>query len=191
MKLAADSVSFRIRTPRRRFRSLNVNDESFARTAELDRFYERVEKAVTRISAIHRDRLKCRRGCANCCVDGISVFEVEAENIRSRHHELLTTEKPHADGACAFLDESNSCRIYADRPYVCRTQGLPLRWIEEDFDETVEYRDICELNETDVGIVELAARDCWTIGPFEEELALLQGPEPVRVALRSLFASEE
>jgi Fe-S-cluster containining protein len=170
---------------------LNINEKSLAGTAVLDRFYERVDKAVIRISAIHRDRLKCGLGCANCCVDGISVFEIEAENIRSRHQDLLTTEKPHANGACAFLDQSKSCRIYADRPYVCRTQGLPLRWIEEDFDEMVEYRDICELNETNVGIVELDARDCWTIGPFEEQLALLQGPEPVRVALRDLFVDEE
>ena len=33
------------------------------------------------------------------------------------------------EGACAFLDGEGGCRVYPDRPYVCRTQGLPLRWI--------------------------------------------------------------
>ncbi|MBK7707050.1 MAG: hypothetical protein IPJ30_15135 [Acidobacteria bacterium] len=53
---------------------------------------------------------------------------------------------PHTRGACAFLDQ-DACRIYPDRPYVHRTQGLPLRWIEDDLEEAFKYRDICPLNE--------------------------------------------
>lgn len=141
----------------------------------------------------HAERLRCGRGCADCCVDGITVFEVEAERIRERHGELLAAGTPHAAGKCAFLDGEGACRIYADRPYVCRTQGYPLRWIEDpDADPGVERRDICPLNETDEPITELDAEDCWTLGPHEARLAQLQhardGGQLRRVALRNLFA---
>ena len=79
-----------------------------------------------------------------------------------------------------FLGSEGECRIYAIRPYVCRTQGLPLRWIEDDID----YRDICELN--DVPVETLEPEACWTIGEFEERLARMQG-DGKRVALRDLF----
>jgi hypothetical protein len=93
------------------------------------------------------------------------------------------------------------------RPYVCRTQGLPLRWIEEPDPTTtaidpksvahgpVELRDICPLNETDVPITSLASEECWTLGPVEDRLAAIQlasDPEQTaasRVSLRSLFAT--
>jgi Fe-S-cluster containining protein len=107
---------------------------------------------------------------------------VEAAVIRENHGALLEHESPHPPGACAFLDESGACRIYADRPYVCRTQGLPLRWMEDDH----EARDVCALNLMNRDLAELPAAACWTIGPVENKLAELQ-PDRRRVALRELF----
>ena len=157
----------------------------------------RTELAVEtrRLDVLHAERLQCRRGCSSCCVDELTVFAVEAEPIRQRYAELLEHGVPHAEGACAFLDEQSGCRIYAERPYVCRTQGLPLRWLEEvdDGDDgepaIVERRDICPLNEAGEDIVELDEDACWTLGPFEEQLARLEGAGPERVALRDLFAA--
>ena len=97
----------------------------------LAQLYHEVDEAARRLEAVHADRLQCRRGCSSCCVDTLTVFEVEAENIRRHQGELLRAETPHAAGACAFLGETGACRIYEHRPYVCRTQGLPLRWIAE------------------------------------------------------------
>lgn len=132
-----------------------------------------------------------------CCVDELTVFEVEAQNIRQSHLNLLQTAVPHALGACAFLDPDGACRIYEDRPYVCRTQGLPLRWLEEEASgDFVELRDICPLNdEGDVEpIEELPEDECWSIGPTEERLAKLQlqfGQGKLsRIPLRSLFQRE-
>jgi phosphoglycolate phosphatase len=121
------------------------------------------------------------------------VFAVEAEQIRRHHAGLLATAAPHPEGACAFLDSAGSCRIYDRRPYVCRTQGLPLRWIEEPPGEaSVEYRDICPLNEAGPAIETLPEESCWTIGPVEGRLATLQarrgGGLLRRIPLRSLFA---
>ncbi len=97
---------------------------------------------------------------------------------------------------CAFLDAEGGCRIYAERPYVCRTQGLPLRWLEPQGDLTVELRDICPLNDQDLEldpIESLNAEVCWTIGPFEDRLAALQVSSPgsaQRTFLRDLFVTK-
>jgi hypothetical protein len=122
----------------------------------------------------------------------LTVFDVEAEPIRRQYAELLANGAPHEEGACAFLDAEGSCRIYAERPHVCRTQGLPLRWTEERDGDVVELRDICPLNDPGEPIVELAPDDCWSIGPVEERLARLElaNPEPkARVRLRDLFVA--
>lgn len=145
------------------------------------------------LHARHAARLQCRRGCAGCCVDELTVFEVEAERIRARAPEVLR-EAPHPPGACAFLDAAGACRIYAHRPYVCRTQGLPLRWV--DFEAPagpVERRDVCPLNEAGPPLETLAPADCWELGPTEARLAALQaerdGGALRRVRLRDLFVA--
>ena len=150
-----------------------------------------------RLHVLHAPRLACRRGCTSCCVDGLTVFDVEAEPIRRRHAELLATGAPHAEGACAFLDADGACRIYEERPYVCRTQGLPLRWIEERDGQEVELRDICPLNEAGPPVEDLPESDCWTLGPVEERLARLQLEADAsretasnRTALRALFVKK-
>ncbi len=163
-------------------------------------FHREVDERAQAVAEQHRGRLQCRRGCSGCCVDGLTVFEVEAAQIRARHGELLANGVPRPPGACAFLDAEGACRIYEVRPYVCRTQGLPLRWLDEDEDsrEEVERRDICELNDAPEGgpwpsLLELDAKGCWTIGPAEARLQTLQrAHDPhgalARVALRDLFA---
>ena len=149
-----------------------------------------VDRAVRPLTVLHGARLACRLGCSACCVDELTVFPVEAERIRAHHGALLAEGAPHQVGACAFLDDVGACRIYADRPYVCRTQGLPLRWLDEVDGETVELRDICELNDAGPPLEELDEASCWTLGPFEERLAELVASAPgggQRVPLRSLF----
>lgn len=107
---------------------------------------------------------------------------------------LLASAAPAPVGACAFLDANGACRVYASRPYVCRTQGLPLRWLDETDDgDIVELRDICPLNDDSAAPVEaLADEACWTIGPVEEALAGLEarwdGGEMRRTRLRDLFS---
>lgn len=157
-----------------------------------------VDELAAPVVAAHGPRLRCRAGCSDCCSDGLTVFAIEAAVIERHHQELLAEGLPHAEGACAFLDEERHCRIYDARPYVCRTQGLPLRWVErgEDAadDEAQELRDICPLNvEGGPPLEELAPAECWTLGPIEERLASRQASLPgaigARVALRDLFAA--
>jgi uncharacterized protein len=164
----------------------------------IEAFHRAVDEAAAPVARANAARLQCKAGCASCCVDELTVFEIEADVIRHHHAALLADGIPHSEGACAFLDEQSRCRIYEHRPYVCRTQGLPLRWLAEDeeTDEIFESRDICPLNDNDGGppIEELAADECWTLGPFEQRLADQQAKvadhEGARVPLRSLFAAK-
>ena len=172
-----------------------------------------VDEALLPLVRRHATRLRCERGCHACCVDDLTVFEVEAERIRQTYPTLLAEERPAPIGSCAFLDAEGACRIYDARPYVCRTQGLPLRWLDvNEGGDPVEFRDICPLNEHgeesanesqsqsghaagDATPVEkLDADDCWELGPIEGRLATLQraatpqaDPITRRVALRELF----
>ncbi len=157
---------------------------------EIVELHRAADEDVDQLAKRHSGRLLCGLGCAQCCVDGLTVFEVEAERIQRNCREVLESKEPHPPGQCAFLGPERECRIYEHRPYVCRTQGLPLRWLEESpSGNLIELRDICPLNEEGPPIEELPTEDCWTIGPVEQQLAQLQSRRESmnRVALRSLF----
>lgn len=155
----------------------------------VEALHRTVDELVQPLSARLGDRLVCRRGCAACCVDDLTVFEVEAALIRERHPDVLAGAAA-PPGACAMLGAEGECRVYASRPYVCRTQGLPLRWAEAG----AERRDICPLNDEQGDLFALSTDDCWTLGPVEQRLAAAQarasGGEGARVALRSLFSAQ-
>ncbi len=141
--------------------------------------------------------LVCARGCSACCQDDLTVFTLEAALIRDKCAEVLAAG-PAPAGACAFLDPDGACRIYPWRPYVCRTQGLPLRWLDGDeAGRESEQRDICPVNVEAMArngrnLTDLAVDDCWTLGPWEGKLASLQAEadgcfDIRRVPLRDLF----
>lgn len=177
--------------------------ESEEALASLYALHEEIDRESGRLAQRHAERLRCARGCSACCLDDLTVFPVEAERIRREHAALLENARPAPEGRCAFLDPSGACRIYADRPAVCRTQGLPLRLLlEDEAEEIVEHRDICPLNlEGGPALDALEEDDCWLIGPHELRLAAidarfregaiaddpraLEGGE--RIALRGLF----
>lgn len=168
------------------------SDPPVSVASELLALRQRVDEETARLEDRHRARLRCAKGCCDCCVDDLSVFEVEAERIRALHPAVLRSA-PAPEGGCAFLDGEGACRIYESRPHVCRTQGLPLRWI--DWEEEVEARSICPLNEEGPSLVELPAEDCLELGPNEAQLATLEarrsgvamGSSLARVRLRDLF----
>ena len=158
-------------------------------TVPIDALHDEIDVAARHLHVLHAARTQCKRGCAGCCVDDLTVFEVEAEPIRRGFGKLLAEGLPHPLGGCAFLDETGGCRVYASRPYVCRTQGLPLRWLDEDAEGAFERRDICPLNEAGQPIEELPETACFTLGPVEERLARLAigDGDRARITLRSLF----
>lgn len=162
---------------------------------ELAELYRELERQTSRLDAVHAGRLRCGRGCSSCCVDDISVFRIEAEYVRHHRGDLVRDAMPHAEGACAFLDSGGACRIYEHRPYVCRTQGYPLRWSEPGETYDLEMRDECPLNTPGLALEELPDDHCWTIGLFEGRLAALQedldGGTMTRMRLRDLFTGDK
>lgn len=159
--------------------------------------HEEIDRDADRLAKEHAERLRCTRGCSACCLDDLTVFSVEAERIRRAHPEFLQDAAPHPRGACAFLGDEGECRIYSDRPSVCRSQGLPLRvFFEDEDDEIQEQRDICPLNlEGGPALETLPEESCWLIGPRELRLASIDedfsGSDTPRVRLRDLFAASK
>ncbi len=97
-------------------------------TTKVDAFFERV-------LARHGVDMRCNSGCSDCCHVRLSVTGVEATAIRD---ELATWPQDrrraladHARAApaerCAALDPAGRCLIYAARPIVCRSHGVPIR----------------------------------------------------------------
>ncbi len=181
-----------------------VPEEIIEKVSRLHAEVDSVVIAITnRLENNLTSKLECRKGCHACCEDGLKVFPVEAALIMAHAPDLLASGKPNTGAGCAFLDNAGACRIYPWRPYVCRTQGLPLRWLEEDqTGETVELRDICPLNEETLQSARKPLEDlspdlCWTIGDIESRLAGLQASvsgfsvELPRIPLRDFFESGE
>jgi Fe-S-cluster containining protein len=162
--------------------------------ASLRSLHDEIDLEAGRLATEHAERLQCQRGCSACCLDDLTVASVEAERIRRAHPELLQNDAPHPIGGCAFLDSEGACRIYSDRPSVCRSQGLPLRvFFEDEDDEICERRDICQLNlEGGPALESLPEESCWLIGPKELRLIAIDeafaGEDAARVHLRDLFA---
>ncbi|MBE0582749.1 MAG: YkgJ family cysteine cluster protein [Desulfofustis sp.] len=72
--------------------------------------------------------LHCRPGCTVCCT-AFRVLPLEAALLR-RAMSALEALPAIDDDRCRLLHEE-CCRIYEHRPIICRTQGLPIAYIDE------------------------------------------------------------
>ena len=70
--------------------------------------HEDVDRRAGELARVHAKRLNCRRGCHDCCIDGIRVFEIEADRIRRHHARLLEQGEPHAPGWHATALRANA-----------------------------------------------------------------------------------
>ena len=122
--------------------------------------YQKVGEFSEGLSSDSQALSHCQKGCSRCCYVDLSIFHVEADNIQNWFEKLPTsqqtllkekwqkplksTENFHQEtvSSCAFLHEE-ACTIYEARPLICRSQGLAMKFKEEE----AEYLDICPLNE--------------------------------------------
>ena len=110
----------------------------------------RVDELCARIEGDFRERIVCRRGCDSCCRH-LSLFPVEAAALSAALAEAPVglaaeiRERARAaageDGACPLLKDG-ACLLYAARPLICRTHGLPLLG-RRDGERFIDY---CPLN---------------------------------------------
>ncbi len=111
------------------------------------------------LHAHYAQHLVCRAGCSGCCHHHLSVFQVEADaiaeavtllpdemrqRVTQQAKQITSDEANGINIACPLLVD-NRCAIYAARPVICRTQGLPLLLEAEDGTPEVDF---CPLNFT-------------------------------------------
>jgi uncharacterized protein len=112
-------------------------------SAEYHALVEKVDSFVSAVGAKRQADLACRAGCSGCCQVWLTLSPVEAGQVRAAIEALPAPERAalgergrrerarEAAGEsarCAMLDATDRCSIYAHRPLVCRTQGLPLQY---------------------------------------------------------------
>ncbi len=106
-----------------------------ASLAEYRLLLAKVDAKVAEIAAHQAAQLACAAGCHACCAPDLTVAAVEAAAIaeflaahadKLSQVEALAVARPWGATRCAFLNRDGGCAIYAVRPLVCRTQGLPI-----------------------------------------------------------------
>ena len=105
-----------------------------------------IDKQVSALEKKHNKHMVCRKGCDLCCMD-YSIFPVEfysvLKDLKSRNF-IPEKNNQESENGCVFL-VNHACTIYAERPVICRTHGLPLLFANDDGDFELSA---CELNFT-------------------------------------------
>lgn len=85
----------------------------------------------------------CKLGCTGCCHTQVSISDAEAELLSQRVNEGVAIDLerlrvqmsagddstayfkiPYEQRRCVFLGDNGGCRVYDDRPSVCRTNAV-------------------------------------------------------------------
>lgn len=121
----------------------------------LDNYYQmvsRVDALCRGIQEVLSDQITCSAGCSSCCT-AITIFPVEAAVLNAaietlpeaRRVSILSYIAAHAQGERCPLLEDHRCLLYAARPIICRTHGLPIIYTEG----SERKSDCCPLNLSD------------------------------------------
>lgn len=103
-----------------------------------DRYWELAKRIDTFFDGVHQrqaSRMQCSSGCSDCCLVDLTVTGVEAavvaEGIVAMPHDtraaLDERSRRAASKRCVALDADDRCAIYAHRPLVCRSHGVPVK----------------------------------------------------------------
>ena len=140
---------------------------------------ERVDAFARKVTEAYAASLACRAGCDSCCRH-LTLFPVEAyalavalQALPMAEQELIRERARTAlPDACPLLDDG-VCLLYAARPLICRTHGLPLLVTSDT--KSVDY---CPLNFK--GVVNLPG---WAVLDLDQLNATL-------AVINAHFASE-
>lgn len=96
---------------------------------------DKVDAFVARVTDRHAAELRCAAGCATCCHVRLSITTIEADAIAAwgatrppdERAAIADAARTAAPDRCPALDPDDRCRIYAARPLVCRSHGVPIR----------------------------------------------------------------
>lgn len=133
-----------------------------------------LDAEIACIAQLHAATLSCGPGCASCC-QAFSVLPIEAACVQEAIGALDTASRERLDrnrakgDACCPLLIDDLCAIYAARPVICRTQGLPLAYVDEER-QAIEVS-ACGLNFPNDHV--FAPEDLLFLDPFNVRLAEL------------------
>jgi len=105
------------------------------RNEDLGNYQTLVRKVDELCAAVNREfaeQIVCRAGCSGCCRE-LTLFPVEAAALLAALSGLppataagiATAAADGSRGSCPLLADG-LCLVYANRPIICRTHGLPL-----------------------------------------------------------------
>lgn len=107
----------------------------------IDRFLDGIQKPA------------CPPGCAVCCRPDLALFPVEAFRLRRAFLALPAETKSRvrsgrgsAGSFCSLLVEAG-CVLYAERPVLCRTHGVPFFVRAEGEGDSWEVHGGCEVHD--------------------------------------------
>ena len=135
-----------------------IRNEYSALVSDLDRL-------IVTLSQRLQSFINCAPGCSPCCRK-FSVFPLEAALIAGSPTPAVRSIGD--DEQCPLLDD-NRCSIYPQRPLICRTQGLPIGYVDET-NEQIEVS-ACPLNFSEDHPFEYD--DLLLLDPFNARLAAL------------------
>lgn len=124
-----------------------------------------VDIVIAELSSRLHHFLHCGPGCASCC-QSFSVLPIEAALIEERIAHKSPPAQPHHH--CPLLLDQR-CTVYTQRPLICRTQGLPIAYVDE-IEERIDVS-ACPLNFSDEHPFEL--NDLFFIDQFNSRLSAL------------------
>lgn len=141
------------------------------RTKAYYQLRNQVDLLSEKLEKMHQRHLACKMGCDLCCMD-YSIFPLEFFSIvDALKEDNLKLEFPSVtkSGTCVFLRD-HKCTIYAERPIICRTHGLPLLYMNEE--EQWELS-ACELNFTNFDMDDFTDENTFPQDRFNSELFML------------------
>ncbi|MDP4290834.1 MAG: YkgJ family cysteine cluster protein [Bacteroidota bacterium] len=142
---------------------------------QIDAYYAlraEIDSLSQKLTVEHQKHLNCRQGCDHCCVN-LRLLPVEFHAILS---ELTPDRIPYKakitreEDPCTFLN-NHSCIIYASRPIICRTHGLPLLFMNDEGTD-LELA-LCERNFTDAQDMEFTVDNTYPEDKFVSRLNMI------------------
>ena len=112
-----------------------MNEKAKEQLAKYRQLRDEVSELSKKLSALHKDHMECKKGCSECCMN-FQVLPVEYFSMLDEIKQNPPTEISNLNEdaeACNFLSK-DLCQIYQSRPFICRTHGLPLLFMNQEGD---------------------------------------------------------
>lgn len=107
---------------------------------------DQIDLRIAELEKEHNAHLNCKAGCSMCCRE-YAILPIEFDYIKEQisGETSIVYNDSYGKDECPFL-VNNRCSIYSNRPFICRSHGLPILYMGEEAWEL----SACELNFTKV-----------------------------------------